>query len=123
MLACDVIRVLTVGLMAVLGVVRLLFCAVLLSAPSQIVGFVTGAAVVATIGSFERWGIDALSFGISVLMLMAALRAWPAPQRATGETGGHLVGLGGWHSDRVRGPGPAGAAAVRLADRVLLGWP
>jgi hypothetical protein len=51
----------------------------------QIVGFVTGAAVVATVGSYRPLGIDTLSFGISALIIMTALRARPAPQRATGE--------------------------------------
>jgi hypothetical protein len=52
---------------------------------SQIVGFVAGAAVVATVGSYRTLGIDTLSFGISALIIMTALGARPAPQRASGK--------------------------------------
>jgi hypothetical protein len=38
---------------------------------SQIVGFVTGAAVVATIGSYRTLGIDAGTFGISALIVLS----------------------------------------------------
>jgi hypothetical protein len=50
----------------------------------QIAGFVAGAGVVATVGSYRTLGIDTFSFGISALILMTAVRARPAPQRATG---------------------------------------
>ena len=52
---------------------------------SQIVGFVTGTAVVATVDSYRTLGIDALSFGISALSFMTAVRARPAAQRTTGK--------------------------------------
>ncbi|HTU08068.1 MAG TPA: MFS transporter, partial [Trebonia sp.] len=121
MIACDLIRMVTVGLMAVRGVpfwalCTLLFCTVLLGAPfssarsalipdilsenqlamgsaignithqaSQIVGFVTGAAVVATIGSYRTLGIDAGTFGISALIVFIAVKRRPAAARAPGK--------------------------------------
>lgn len=120
-IACDLIRVLTVGLMAVRGepfwaLCALLFCTVLISAPfssarsalipdvlspdqlpvgsaigniahqtSQIVGFVTGAAVVAAVGSYRTLGIDALTFGISAFISFTAVRARPAVERTPGK--------------------------------------
>ncbi|HEX8008174.1 MAG TPA: MFS transporter [Trebonia sp.] len=117
MVACDLIRVVSVGLMAIRGVpfwalCALLFCTVLLSAPfasarsalipdilsgeqiaigsavgnithqaSQILGFVTGAAVVATLDPYRALGIDACTFGISALILLAAIRPRPTPPR------------------------------------------
>jgi MFS family permease len=120
MVACDLIRVISVGLMAIRGVpfwalCALLFCTVLLSAPftsarsalipdilskeqiaigsavgnithqaSQIVGFVTGAAVVAILDPYRTLGIDAGTFGISALILLAAVRPRPAPPREPG---------------------------------------
>ena len=120
MVACDLARVVLVGLMAVRGVpfwvlCMLLFGTVLLSAPfssarsalvadilnenqlpigatignithqsSQIVGFVTGAAVVATIGSYRTLGIDAGTFGISAFILLIAVRPRPAAVRTPG---------------------------------------
>jgi MFS family permease len=121
MIACDLARVVLVGLMAVRGVpfwalCALLFGTVLISAPfssarsalvadilsenqlpigsaignithqtSQIIGFVTGAAVVATIGSYRTLGIDALTFGISALILLIAVRPRPAAARTAGK--------------------------------------
>lgn len=121
MVACDLARVVLVGLMAVRGVpfwvlCTLLFGTVLLSAPfssarsalvadilnenqlpigatignithqsSQIVGFVTGAAVVATIGSYRTLGIDAGTFGISAFILLIAVRPRPAAVRTPGK--------------------------------------
>ena len=121
MIACDLARVVLVGLMAVRGVpfwalCTLLFGTVLLSAPfssarsalvadiltpkqlpagsaignithqaSQIVGFVTGAAVVATIGSHRTLGIDAGTFGISALILLIAVQPRPAAARTAGK--------------------------------------
>lgn len=126
MIACDLVRIVTVGLMAAsgLGPVRamplwalaaLLFCTVLLGAPffsaraallpdilspgqlgigaaigsmthqvTQIIGFVAGAAVVATLGEHWTLGIDAGTFGISVLVTLAAVKRRPAPARAKG---------------------------------------
>ena len=121
MIACDLARLVLVGLMAVRGVpfwalCTLLFGTVLLSAPfssarsalvadilterqlpigsvvgnithqaSQIAGFVTGAAVVAIIGSYRTLGIDALTFGISALILLIAVRPRPAAARTLGK--------------------------------------
>jgi hypothetical protein len=52
---------------------------------SQIVGFVTGAAVVATIGSYRTLGIDAVTFGISALILLIAVQPRPAAVRTRGK--------------------------------------
>jgi MFS family permease len=120
MLGCDLIRVLTVGLMAIRGVplwglAALLFCTVLLGAPfssaraalvpdilppdqirtgsavgnithqaSQIIGFVAGAAVVASLGEYRTLGIDAGTFGISALVTILAVQRRPAPARTFG---------------------------------------
>jgi MFS family permease len=121
MIACDLIRVVAVGLMSIRGaplwvLCTLLFCTVLLSAPfssarsalipdilseeqiaigsaignithqaTQIVGFVTGAAAVATLNPYRTLGIDAGTFGISALILLTAVRQRPAPPRDPGK--------------------------------------
>jgi len=121
MIACDLVRVLTVGLMAVTGMpfwalCALLFGTVLLGAPfsaarsalipdilsgiqvavgsaagnithqaSQIVGFITGAAVVAAIGSHWTLGIDALTFGISAFIVFIEVKRRPAAARTPGK--------------------------------------
>jgi hypothetical protein len=120
MIACDLIRVITVGLMAVpgmpfWGLCVLLFCTVLVGAPfsaaraallpdilpgdqmtlgsalgnithqaSQILGFVTGAAVVAVVQ--PRWTLatDAVTFCISALIVRSMVRRRPAPGREAG---------------------------------------
>ena len=105
MIACDVLRIGTVGLMAIPGMpfpalCALLFCTVLAGAPfssaraallpdvlpgdafvlgsavgnisfqaSQILGFVAGAAVVAVVDPYRTLGLDAVSFGISALIV------------------------------------------------------
>lgn len=117
MLACDVLRVGTVGLMAIPGMplpalCALLFCTVLAGAPfssaraallpdvlpgdmfvlgsavgnisfqaSQILGFVAGAAVVAVVDPYRTLGLDAVSFGISALIVAAGVRPRPLPGR------------------------------------------
>jgi MFS family permease len=117
MASCDLIRMATVGLMAVSGVpfwalCALLFSTVLLGTPffsaraallpdilparhlvtgsavantihqaTQIVGFVAGAGVVAAIGANRTLALDALSFGISALVTLAAIRPRPAATR------------------------------------------
>jgi MFS family permease len=117
MIACDVFRVGTVGLMAIPGMpfaalCSLLFCTVLAGAPfssaraallpdvlpgdkfvlgsavgnisfqaSQILGFVAGAAVVATVNPYRTLGLDAVSFGISALIVAAGVRPRPLPGR------------------------------------------
>jgi MFS family permease len=117
MIACDVLRIGTVGLMAIPGMpfaalCTLLFCTVLAGAPfssaraallpdvlpgdkfvlgsaignisfqaSQILGFVAGAAVVAVVDPYRTLGLDAVSFGISALIVTAGVRARPLPDR------------------------------------------
>jgi MFS family permease len=117
MIACDLLRAITVGLMAVpgmpfWGLCTLLFCTVLLGAPfssaraallpdilgnrlltlgsalgnithqaSQILGFVAGAAVVAVIQPTRTLAIDAVTFGVSALIVGLALRWRPAPRQ------------------------------------------
>ena len=120
MIVCDVLRIGTVGLMAVPGMpfaalCVLLFCTVLTGAPfssaraallpdvlpgdkfvlgsaignisyqaSQILGFVAGAAVVAVINPYKTLGLDAVSFGISALIVATGVRPRPSPQRDPG---------------------------------------
>jgi MFS family permease len=120
MIACDVLRVGTVGLMAIPGMpfgllCALLFCTVLTGAPfssartamlpdvlpgdkfvlgsavgsmtyqaTQILGFVAGAAVVAVLDPFRTLGIDAVTFGISALIVVTGVKARPSPRRAGG---------------------------------------
>ena len=117
MIACDVFRVGTVGLMAVPGMPLtalcvLLFFTVLTGAPfssartallpdilpgdkfvlgsavgnisyqaSQIAGFVAGAAVVGLLDPYRTLGIDAVTFGLSALIVLAGVQARPAPRR------------------------------------------
>ena len=117
MIACDVLRIGTVGLMAIPGMpfpvlCALLFCTVLAGAPftsaraamlpdvlpgdmfvlgsavgnisfqaSQILGFVAGAAVVAVVDPYRTLGLDAVSFGISALIVTAGVRPRPLPGR------------------------------------------
>jgi MFS family permease len=120
MIACDVLRVGTVGLMAIPGMpfgllCALLFCTVLSGAPfssartallpdvlpgdkfvlgsavgsmtyqaTQILGFVAGAAVVTVLDPYRTLGIDALSFGISALIVVTGVKTRPSPRRAGG---------------------------------------
>jgi hypothetical protein len=51
---------------------------------SFIVGFVTGAAAVATLDPYRTLGIDACTFGISALILHAVVRPWLTPSREPG---------------------------------------
>jgi MFS family permease len=117
MITCDLIRVGTVGLMAIPGMpfaalCALLFFTVLTGAPfssaraallpdvltgdrfvlgsaignisfqaSQILGFVAGAAVVAVLDPYRTLGVDALSFGISALIVVTGVKARPLPRR------------------------------------------
>ena len=117
MIACDVLRIGTVGLMAIPGMpfpalCALLFCTVLAGAPfssaraallpdvlpgdkfvlgsavgnisfqaSQILGFVAGAAVVAVVDPYRTLGLDAVTFGISALIVAAGVRPRPLPRR------------------------------------------
>jgi MFS family permease len=117
MIGCDLLRMATVGLMAVPGLPLaalcvLLFCTVLMGAPfssartallpdvlpgdkfvlgsavgnitfqaSQILGFVAGAAVVATLGSHRTLAVDSASFGLSALIIITGVRPRPSPRR------------------------------------------
>jgi MFS family permease len=117
MIACDLLRVATMGLMALPGMpfaalCALLFFTVLTGAPfssartallpdilpgdtfvlgsavgnityqgSQILGFVAGAAVVGVLRPDRTLGIDAVSFGISALIVLTWVKARPSPRR------------------------------------------
>jgi MFS family permease len=117
MIVCDLLRVGTVGLMAIPGMpfaalCALLFFTVLTGAPfssartallpdvlpgdkfvlgsavgnisfqaSQILGFVAGAAVVAVLDPYRTLGVDAVTFGISALILVAGVKSRPSPRR------------------------------------------
>jgi MFS family permease len=117
MIACDVLRAGTVGLMAIPGMPFAVLCAflfftVLTGAPfssaraalmpdvlpgdkfvlgsavgnisfqaSQILGFVAGAAVVAVLDPYRTLGIDAVTFGLSALIVLAGVKARPTPRR------------------------------------------
>ena len=48
---------------------------------SQILGFVAGAAVVAVVDPYRTLGLDAVSFGISALIVAAGVRPRPLPRR------------------------------------------
>jgi hypothetical protein len=48
---------------------------------SQILGFVAGAAVVATLNTHKTLGIDAATFGVSALIVLIGVRVRPAPVR------------------------------------------
>ena len=120
MIACDLIRVVTVGLMVLprmpfWGLCALLFFTVLAGAPfsaarsallpdilsgdmlpvgaalgnithqaSQILGFVTGAAVVAALQARWTLAIDAVTFCVSAFLIWAVVRPRPAPRREAG---------------------------------------
>jgi MFS family permease len=120
MIVCDLLRVATVGLMAIPGMpvaalCMLLFCTVLTGAPfssaraallpdvlpgdkfvlgsaignisyqaSQILGFVAGAAVVAVVNPYRTVGMDAVSFGLSALIVATGVKTRPSPGRDLG---------------------------------------
>jgi MFS family permease len=156
MIACDLIRIATVGLMAVSGlgsfidvplwaVSGLLFFTVLIGTPffsaraallpdilppsklavgaaigsithqaTQIIGFVAGAAVVATLGVHWTLGIDAATFGVSALVALAALQRRPAPVR----TGGARPSVWDVSADGVR----LVFGQPELRTLLLFGW-
>jgi MFS family permease len=68
---------------------------------SQILGFVAGAAVVAVLDPHKTLGIDAVTFGLSALILLTGVRSRPAPGRPSSSS---------WPSPRAR-DGPAGTRA------------
>jgi hypothetical protein len=51
---------------------------------SQILGFVAGAAVVAVLDPHKTLAIDAATFAVSALIVLAGVRSRPAPARAGG---------------------------------------
>ncbi|HXO25187.1 MAG TPA: MFS transporter [Streptosporangiaceae bacterium] len=149
MIACDVLRVGTVGLMAIPGMpfpalCALLFCTVLAGAPfssaraallpdvlpgdmfvlgsavgnisfqaSQILGFVAGAAVVAVVDPYRTLGLDAVSFGISALIVVAGVRPRPLPGRE-----GARPSLWAVSADGIR----IVFGSRRLLNLLLFGW-
>jgi hypothetical protein len=81
---------------------------------SQILGFVAGAAVVAVLDPHKTLSIDAATFAVSALILVAGVRSRPAPARA----GGTRASLWSVSADGVR---------IVLGSRLLLtlllfGW-
>ena len=48
---------------------------------SQILGFVAGAAIVAVLDPHKTLGIDAVTFGLSALIVLTGVRSRPAPGR------------------------------------------
>ncbi|HET9080800.1 MAG TPA: hypothetical protein VFO01_09840 [Trebonia sp.] len=81
---------------------------------SQILGFVAGAAVVTVLDPHKTLGIDAVTFGLSALILLAGVRSRPAP----GGSGAARASLWSESADGVR---------IVFGSRVLLtlllfGW-
>ena len=150
MIACDVLRAGTVGLMAVPGtpfapLCALLFCTVLAGVPfssartalmpdvlsgdsyvlgsaignithqaSQVLGFVAGAAVVATLGTHVTLALDAVSFCISALIVATGVKVRPSPRRG---------GSGGWSLWEVSADGIRTVFGSRtLRTLLLFGW-
>jgi MFS family permease len=52
---------------------------------TQVVGFLVGGAIVAGVGTHEALAIDAVTFGVSALILLAGLRRRPAPSAGDGQ--------------------------------------
>jgi MFS family permease len=52
---------------------------------TQLLGFLAGGALVSAVGTYQALGMDAFSFGLSALLLLAGLGPRPAPAPATGE--------------------------------------
>jgi MFS family permease len=52
---------------------------------TQMLGFLVGGALVGAVGTYQALGIDAVTFAVSGLILMAGLRRRPAPRGAAGE--------------------------------------
>ncbi|MQY04577.1 MFS transporter [Actinomadura macrotermitis] len=48
---------------------------------TQMLGFVVGGAIVTLVGEYEALALDAVTFGASALILVAGVRARPAPRR------------------------------------------
>jgi hypothetical protein len=84
---------------------------------SQILGFVTGAAVVAVVDPYRTLGLDAVTFGISALIVAAGSRPRPMPRREAARPSLRAVSADGIRI--VFGNRAADPAAVRLAGRLL----
>jgi MFS family permease len=52
---------------------------------TQMLGFLVGGALVGAVGTYQALGIDAVTFALSALILLAGLRRRPAPTGAAGE--------------------------------------
>ncbi|MFB4302203.1 MFS transporter [Actinomadura sp. NTSP31] len=61
---------------------------------AQMLGFLAGGAVVAVVGAYEALAIDALTFGMSAVILVGGLRPRAAPKRRERES------LGLWRGTR-----------------------
>ncbi|WP_051713443.1 MFS transporter [Spirillospora albida] len=55
---------------------------------TQMLGFLAGGAIVAVVGTHEALALDALTFGLSALLLIGGVRARPAPRRREREPAG-----------------------------------
>jgi len=49
---------------------------------TQMLGFLAGGAIVAVVGAYRALGIDAVTFGMSAVILLAGLRQRPGPKKA-----------------------------------------
>ncbi|TDD63734.1 MFS transporter [Actinomadura rubrisoli] len=61
---------------------------------AQMLGFLAGGAIVAVVGTYEALALDALTFGLSAVILVGGLRARAAPRRRERES------LGLWRGTR-----------------------
>ncbi|MCP9951274.1 MULTISPECIES: MFS transporter [Actinomadura] len=59
---------------------------------TQVLGFLVGGAVVAVVGTYEALALDALTFGLSAVILIGGMRRRPAPRRRERESLGLLRG-------------------------------
>ena len=81
---------------------------------SQILGFVAGAAVVAVLDPHKTLGIDAVTFGLSALILLTGVRSRPAPGRACGAVA-QLIGA-------PLAVGLAGLVGLAAATMLAMSW-
>ncbi|MEO3827980.1 MFS transporter [Actinomadura sp. B10D3] len=59
---------------------------------TQVLGFLVGGAIVAVVGTYEALALDALTFGLSAVILIGGMRRRPAPRRRERESLGLLRG-------------------------------
>src|SRR5690242_12035828 len=97
---------------------------------SQILGFVAGAAVVAVLDPHNTLGIDAVTFGLSALILLTGARSRPAP----GRVGAAPASLWAVSADGVRivfgsrllltplAVGLAGLVGLTAATMLAMSW-